>query len=170
VYETEGCARAAITDAGKLPLLEPLAWTLQRDLHPELAELDIILSALKRAAPRNQRPNLHRSPQRPPPKPKKRPSSRLKTLRAAPPSFVRLTRSLNWRSSADRPTSTSSRCAVEYACIRVDGILTTLRTFAPDLARPIRADGMTTLIEDAMRAALAGETSLQEVLRVTASR
>jgi general secretion pathway protein E len=33
-----------------------------------------------------------------------------------------------------------------------------------------RAFGLTTLIEDGMRAALAGETSLQEVLRVTASR
>ena len=33
-----------------------------------------------------------------------------------------------------------------------------------------RAGGMTTLIEDGIRAALAGQTSLQEVLRVTASR
>jgi general secretion pathway protein E len=33
-----------------------------------------------------------------------------------------------------------------------------------------RANGMTTLIEDGVRAALAGETSLDEVLRVTASR
>ena len=62
VYETEGCARAAIADASKLPLLEPLAWTLHRDLHPELAELDTILSALKRAVPENHKRNLHRSP------------------------------------------------------------------------------------------------------------
>jgi general secretion pathway protein E len=33
-----------------------------------------------------------------------------------------------------------------------------------------RANGMTTLIEDGVRAALAGETSLDELLRVTASR
>src|SRR5262249_40783993 len=33
-----------------------------------------------------------------------------------------------------------------------------------------RASGMTTLIEDGARVALAGETSLDEVLRVTASR
>jgi type II secretory ATPase GspE/PulE/Tfp pilus assembly ATPase PilB-like protein len=33
-----------------------------------------------------------------------------------------------------------------------------------------RSNGMTTLIEDGVRAALAGETSLDEVLRVTASR
>src|SRR5262249_12021769 len=33
-----------------------------------------------------------------------------------------------------------------------------------------RANGMTTLIEDGVRVALAGETSLREVLRVTASR
>jgi general secretion pathway protein E len=33
-----------------------------------------------------------------------------------------------------------------------------------------RANGMTTLIEDGARVALAGETSLDEVLRVTASR
>jgi general secretion pathway protein E len=33
-----------------------------------------------------------------------------------------------------------------------------------------RANGMTTLIEDGVRAALSGLTSLDEVLRVTASR
>src|SRR5262249_43150029 len=33
-----------------------------------------------------------------------------------------------------------------------------------------KANGMTTLIEDGVRAAMAGETSLDEVLRVTASR
>jgi general secretion pathway protein E len=33
-----------------------------------------------------------------------------------------------------------------------------------------KSHGMTTLIEDGVRAALAGETSLDEVLRVTASR
>jgi type II secretory ATPase GspE/PulE/Tfp pilus assembly ATPase PilB-like protein len=33
-----------------------------------------------------------------------------------------------------------------------------------------KRNGMTTLIEDGVSAALAGETSLEEVLRVTASR
>jgi type II secretory ATPase GspE/PulE/Tfp pilus assembly ATPase PilB-like protein len=33
-----------------------------------------------------------------------------------------------------------------------------------------KANGMTTLIEDGVRAVLAGDTSLDEVLRVTASR
>jgi type II secretory ATPase GspE/PulE/Tfp pilus assembly ATPase PilB-like protein len=33
-----------------------------------------------------------------------------------------------------------------------------------------KSNGMTTLIEDGVRAALAGETSLDEVLRVTAIR
>jgi general secretion pathway protein E len=39
-----------------------------------------------------------------------------------------------------------------------------------EIERTARAGGMTTLIEDGVRAALAGETSLDEVLRVTASR
>lgn len=43
---------------------------------------------------------------------------------------------------------------------------------APDaeIERAAKADGMTTLLEDGVRAALAGDTSIDEVLRVTASR
>jgi general secretion pathway protein E len=46
----------------------------------------------------------------------------------------------------------------------------TNRASEADLERRAKLDGMTTLIEDGVRAALAGQTSLDEVLRVTASR
>jgi general secretion pathway protein E len=46
----------------------------------------------------------------------------------------------------------------------------TNRASEADIERRARSDGMTTLIEDGVRAALAGQTSLDEVLRVTASR
>ena len=114
MYETEGCARAAIADASKLPLLEPLAWTLQRDLHPELAELDAILSALERVAAEE--------PQAEPAKitgiaeTEEETIESLKDLASGAP-IVRAVNdhSLNSRLRADRPTSTLSRCAAECA-------------------------------------------------------
>ena len=136
VYETEGCARAAIADASKLPLLEPLAWTLQRDLHPELAELDAILSALKRVAAEE--------PQAEPAKitgiaeTEEETIESLKDLASGAP-IVRAVNEILELALARRSTDIHLepvRGGMRVR-IRVDGILTTLRTFAPDLARPI---------------------------------
>jgi general secretion pathway protein E len=137
VYETEGCARAAIADAGKLPLLEPLAWTLQRELHPELAELDIILSALKRAAAEESKSESQVALTAIAETEEETIES-LKDLASGAP----IVRAVNEvfelaleRRSTDihfEPVRGGMRVR-----IRVDGILTTLRTFAPDLARPI---------------------------------
>jgi general secretion pathway protein E len=138
VYETEGCARAAIADPGKLPLLEPLAWTLQRELHPELAELDIILSALKRAAAEESKAEPTQVALTAISETEEETIESLKDLASGAP----IVRAVNEifelaleRRSTDihfEPVRGGMRVR-----IRVDGILTTLRTFASDLARPI---------------------------------
>jgi general secretion pathway protein E len=48
--------------------------------------------------------------------------------------------------------------------------LITRGTSEAEIESCAKAHGMSTLIEDGVRAALIGETSLDEVLRVTASR
>ena len=138
LYETEGCARAAIADAGKLPLLEPLAWTLQRDLHPELAELDAILSALKRAAAEESKAEPAQVALAAVAETEAETIESLKDLASGAP-IVRavneiLELALERRSTDIHLEPVRSGMRVR---IRVDGILTTLRTFAPDLARPI---------------------------------
>jgi general secretion pathway protein E len=136
LYETEGYARAAIADASKLPLLEPLAWTLQRDLHPELAELDTILAALKRAAADESEPAQAALPAIA--ETEEQTIESLKDLASGAP----IVRAVNEifelaleRRSTDihlEPVRGGMRVR-----IRVDGVLTTLRTFAPNVARPI---------------------------------
>jgi general secretion pathway protein E len=69
-------------------------------------------------------------------------------------------------------TGYSGRRAV-FEVLDVDDDLRHLITRAAsedEIESCAKANGMTTLIEDGVRAALAGETSLDEVLRVTASR
>jgi type II secretory ATPase GspE/PulE/Tfp pilus assembly ATPase PilB-like protein len=46
----------------------------------------------------------------------------------------------------------------------------TNRSSEAEIEAVAKTHGMTTLIEDGVRAALSGDTSLDEVLRVTASR
>jgi general secretion pathway protein E len=138
LYEIEGCARAAIADAGKLPLLEPLAWTLQRKLHPELAELDIILSALKRAAAEESKAEPAQVALTAVAETEEETIESLKDLASGAP-IVRavneiLELALERRSTDIHLEPVRSGMRVR---IRVDGILTTLRSFAPDLARPI---------------------------------
>jgi general secretion pathway protein E len=138
VYETEGCARAAIADATKLPLLEPLAWTLHRDLHPELAELDTILSALKRAAAEELQAEPAQVALTAIAETQEETVESLKDLASGAPIVRAVSEILELaveRRSTDihlEPERGGMRVR-----IRVDGILTTLRTFAPDLARPI---------------------------------
>jgi general secretion pathway protein E len=138
VYETEGCARAAIADASKLPLLEPLAWTLQRDLHPELAELDTILSALKRVAAEESKAEPAQVALTAIAETEEETTESLKDLASGAPIVRAVSEILELaveRRSTDihlEPVRGGMRVR-----IRVDGILTTLRTFAPDLARPI---------------------------------
>jgi general secretion pathway protein E len=138
VYETEGCARAAIADASKLPLLEPLAWTLHRDLHPELAELDTILSALKRVAAEEPQAEPAQVALTAIAETEEETVESLKDLASGAP-IVRavneiLELALERRSTDIHLEPVRGGMRVR---IRVDGILTTLRTFAPDLARPI---------------------------------
>jgi len=138
LYELEGRARAAIADAGKLPLLEPLAWTLQRELHPELAELDTILSALKRVAAEESRAEPAQAALTAVAETEEETIESLKDLASGAP-IVRavneiLELALERRSTDIHLEPVRSGMRVR---IRVDGILTTLRNFAPDLARPI---------------------------------
>ena len=138
VYETEGRARAAIADASKLPLLEPLAWTLHRDLHPELAELDTILSALKRVAAEEPQAEPAQVALTAIAETEEETVESLKDLASGAP-IVRavneiLELALERRSTDIHLEPVRGGMRVR---IRVDGILTTLRTFAPDLARPI---------------------------------
>jgi len=138
LYEIEGCARAAIADAGKLPLLEPLAWTLQRELHPELAELDTILSALKRVAAEESKAEPAQVALTAVAETEEETIESLKDLASGAP-IVRavneiLELALERRSTDIHLEPVRSGMRVR---IRIDGILTTLRTFAPDLARPI---------------------------------
>jgi len=138
LYETEGYARAAIADASKLPLLEPLAWTLQRDLHPELAELDTILAALKRAAADESRAEPAEIALPAIAETEEETIESLKDVASGAPIVRAVNEILELaveRRSTDihlEPVRSGMRVR-----IRVDGILTTLRTFAPDLARPI---------------------------------
>jgi general secretion pathway protein E len=138
LYETEGRARAAIADAGKLPLLEPLAWTLQRDLHPELAEIDTILSALKRVAAEESKAEPAQVALTAIAETEEETVESLKDLASGAP-IVRavneiLELALDRRSTDIHLEPVRAGMRVR---IRIDGILTTLRTFAPDLARPI---------------------------------
>jgi general secretion pathway protein E len=138
VYETEGCARAAIADASKLPLLEPLAWTLQRELHPELAELDTILSALRRVAAEESQAQSAQVASTAIAETEEETIESLKDLASGAPIVRAVNEILELaleRRSTDihfEPVRSGMRVRV-----RVDGILTTLRTFAPDLARPL---------------------------------
>jgi general secretion pathway protein E len=141
VYEdATGQAHAAVASEQQLPLVATVAWTLQRDLVAEMAPLDDIMSALARiggddtAAPR---PNM---------------SVGAAARTDADEDTVERLRDLASGAPVVRAVNEIIELALERRAtdihlepvrgafrvrIRVDGILTTLRTFTTELARPI---------------------------------
>jgi general secretion pathway protein E len=139
VYESAtGDARVVVADARNLPLIETVAWTLQRELSLELADLDDILSALQRAAVDEEQPEPATFGSTAISDGEEDAVERLRDVASGAPIVRAVSEILELaleRRSTDihlEPVRGAFRVR-----IRVDGILTTLRTFAPDLARPI---------------------------------
>jgi general secretion pathway protein E len=137
VYEdAAGTAHAVVASKQQLPLIATVAWTLQRDLTAGTAPLDDILSALARAGGGDL------SEARPSPSAAARPEEdAVETLRdlASGAPIVRAVSEIIELALERRATDIHLepvRGAFRVR-IRVDGILTTLRTFTAELARPI---------------------------------
>jgi general secretion pathway protein E len=141
IYEnSEGEARGAVADEKQLPLLEAIAWSLQRHLVAELATPEDIASALDRIEadelPAVQVTGSFRSPGDP-----EADEDTIDTLRDLA-SGAPVVRAVNEiielaleRRATDihlEPMRRSFRVR-----IRIDGMLTTLRTYAAELGRPI---------------------------------
>jgi general secretion pathway protein E len=141
VYEDAAAvAHAAVASEQHFPLIATVAWTLQRDLIAEIASLDDIMSMLARAGGDDA--------------PAARAGASLAPL-ARPEGdedTVETLRDLASGAPVVRAVSEIIETAVERRAtdihlepvrgafrvrIRVDGILTTLRTFTAELARPI---------------------------------
>ena len=141
VYEdAAGKAHAAVASEKQLPLIATVAWTLQRDLIAEIAPLDDIMSALARAGGEDTSTG--------------RPSPSLASV-ARPEGddeTVEALRDLASGAPIVRAVNEIIELALERRAtdihlepvrgafrvrIRVDGILTTLRMFTAELARPI---------------------------------
>jgi general secretion pathway protein E len=141
VYESpSGQARAAVASAQQLPLIGTMAWTLGRELAAEIASRDDILSALARiegqddaGAPTPSLASLVT--------PSDGDEDALETLRdlASGAPVVRAVNQIFEEALERRATDIHLepvRSAFRVR-IRVDGILTTLRSFAADLGRPM---------------------------------
>jgi general secretion pathway protein E len=141
VYENPaGEARAAIADESQLPLVETIAWTLQRQLAAELANPEDITSALASARAHDGSNGQLQEPVQSPDY-SETDEDAVDTLRdlASGAPVVRAVNEIielaTGRRATDihlEPMRNSFRVR-----IRVDGILTALRTYAKELGRPI---------------------------------
>jgi general secretion pathway protein E len=141
VYEDPaGDVRAAISNEQQLPLVETVAWTLQRSVIPEFAAAEDIAAALARvsgegaieAQPKGSLPTQGRSDGE---------EDAIETLRdlASGAPVVRAVSEIIELALQRRATDIHLEPVRDgiRVRIRVDGILTTVRTFSADLARPI---------------------------------
>jgi general secretion pathway protein E len=131
-----GQAYAAVADEKQLPLIETVAWTLQRSLAARIAPLDEIMSALARAGGDQAPAASGNTPLR-----SEGEEDTVETLRdlASGAPVVRAVTEIIELALERRATDIHLepvRGAFRVR-IRVDGLLTTLRTFTSELARPI---------------------------------
>lgn len=141
IYESpSGEARAAVASELQFPLIKTIEWTLQRELVAELASLEDITSALARVSNGETSPaqsaasigSLARG---------EGDDDTVETLRdlASGAPVVRAVNEIIELALERRATDIHMEPVRGgfRVRIRVDGILTTLRTFTPELARPI---------------------------------
>jgi general secretion pathway protein E len=141
VYEDAlGNVHAAVASEARLPLIETIEWTLQREVTPELAALDDILSALNRlgngTAPTGETGGAAGSLSQGDGEDDT--AEALRDLASGAP-IVRAVNDIIELALEQRATDIHLE-PVHGAFrvrIRVDGILTTLRTYSSALARPI---------------------------------
>jgi general secretion pathway protein E len=141
IYENpQGEARVAIADADQLPLLETIAWTLQRQLVAELASPEDIASALDGAGAHEARLGQLPDPVRASDYLENGEDTidALRDLASGAP-VVRAVNEIIELAVGRRATDIhlEPMRAGFRVRIRVDGILTTLRTYTPELGRPI---------------------------------
>jgi general secretion pathway protein E len=141
VYETaSGEAHAAVADEAQLPMIETIAWTLQRPLISELASLEDIMSAIGRISDDGPHSPAMAASSASVARPDgdEFPVETLRDLASGAP-VVRAVNEIIALAIERRATDIHLepvRGAFRVR-IRIDGILTTLRTYTPDLARPI---------------------------------
>jgi general secretion pathway protein E len=141
VYESQsGQARAVIPDEGRLPLIGTVAWTLQRHVTPEFATNEDIVAALARVcgdeSPTTRSKGSATGIGRP-----EGEEDTIETLRdlASGAPVVRAVNEIVELALERRATDIHLEPVRDglRVRIRVDGILTTVRTFTAELARPI---------------------------------
>src|SRR5215472_666934 len=141
LYENElGEVHAAIASHEQLPFVDTIEWTLQRKVIRELASADDIAAALNRAIgqeapPTRANPALGAIAG---PDSEEDTVETLRDLASGAP-VVRAVNEIIERALERRATDIHLEPVRDgiRVRIRVDGIMTTVRTFAPELARPI---------------------------------
>jgi general secretion pathway protein E len=141
VYENAaGEVRAAISDEQQLHLIDTVAWTLRRQVTPELAPAEDILAAIGRVCGLERAP-LPTDPSLAPLMRSEAEDDSVETLRdlASGAPVVRAVNEIIELALERRATDIHLepvRNGIRVR-IRIDGILTTVRTFTTELARPI---------------------------------
>ena len=141
LYENElGEVHAAIASHEQLPFVDTIEWTLQRKVIRELASADDIAAALNRAIGQEAPPTRANSALGAIAGPDSEEDT-VETLRdlASGAPVVRAVNEIIERALERRATDIHLEPVRDgiRVRIRVDGIMTTVRTFAPELARPI---------------------------------